>query len=149
TVPPGSVAAPGGPLVGEPDRSAPPTAGGASGPAGLGAGSSTGAGPPTGARSAGGRAFAPVVVYNNSRLAGLGARAAAVVRAAGFEVKLVSGLPARVSVTTVYYDPPDQAAAQTLIGLVPGIARALPRPSWLLRTGTLILVVTRDFPVDP
>jgi hypothetical protein len=93
--------------------------------------------------------FAPVSVYNNSRIQGLGSQAAKKVRAAGFEVKRVTGVFGQWAKTTVYYDPPQQAAAQTLIGLVPGIERALPRPRWLLRTNTLILIVTRDFPVDP
>jgi LytR cell envelope-related transcriptional attenuator len=108
--------------------------------------------PPAGASparpSAGSLPFAPVDVYNNSHIEGLAAAAAKQVRAAGFVVKTISGVPGMWSETTVYYDPPDAKAAQTLILLVPGVRRALPRPSWLLRTNTLILVVTKDFPLN-
>jgi hypothetical protein len=90
--------------------------------------------------------FAPVVIYNNSSIAGLAASAADRVRTAGFDVKQVSGIRGRWPETTVYYDPPQETAAKYLASRVPGIERVQQRPSYVLRTGTLILIVTKDFP---
>lgn len=92
--------------------------------------------------------FAPVVVYNNSEIEGLAAAAANRVRAAGFDVKRVSGIRGRWPETTVYYDPPQEAAAKSLAARVSGIGRVEQRPSYVLKTGTLILIVTKSFPTD-
>ncbi len=102
--------------------------------------------PPVAARPAPRGVFAPVNVYNNSEIKGLAATAADRVRAAGFDVKSVTGIRGRWPETTVYYDPPQEAAAKSLAARVSGIGRVQQRPSYVLRTGTLILIVTKDFP---
>ncbi len=89
---------------------------------------------------------AAVTVLNDSRITGLAARAAARLRAAGWPVAGIGNLPAMVPETTVYYDPGQRLAALALVQAGLGVRRAQPRGSWLARTGTLILVVTRDFP---
>lgn len=88
---------------------------------------------------------APVYVYNNSTIAGLAATAADRVRAVGFQVKDTNGIRGRWPETTVYYDPPNEAAAHNLANRLGGVGRVEQRPSYVARTGTLILIVTKDF----
>ncbi|MEX5634305.1 LytR C-terminal domain-containing protein [Parafrankia sp. FMc2] len=95
------------------------------------------------------RVFAPVVVLNNSRVAGLADDAADRVEAAGFRVERVGNYLSRynVPVSTVFYDPEDADAARTLLETVPGVERMVPREETrIIETDTLILVITRDFP---
>lgn len=86
-----------------------------------------------------------LVVLNASRVQGLAARAATRLRSAGYPVRHTGNLRARVATSTVYYDPAQAAQAKALVGAGLGIARAEPRPQWVLGTGTLIVVVTRDY----
>ncbi|WP_020572848.1 LytR C-terminal domain-containing protein [Parafrankia discariae] len=97
------------------------------------------------------KVFAPVVVLNNSRIAGLADSAADRVEAAGFRVERVGNYLSQynVPVSTVFYDPEDADAARTLLETVPGVGRMVPRAETrIIETDTLILVVTRDFPTD-
>jgi hypothetical protein len=95
--------------------------------------------------------FTTVTIYNDSRVQGLAQAAVAPVEAAGFTVDRVTGYYSRydVPVTTVFYDPEDEAAARTMLDTVAGVERMIPRSDTDIReTGTLILVVTKDFPVE-
>ena len=86
-----------------------------------------------------------MTVLNNSRVSGLGARAAAQVRAAGFTVAEVGNFTGRIPVTTLYFAVGQQAAAQRVAADVGGIDRVEARFAGLPGSG-LTLVVTRDFP---
>jgi hypothetical protein len=97
------------------------------------------------------RVFTTVTIFNDSRIQGLAEAAVVPVEAAGFTVDRVAGYYSRydVPVTTVFYDPEDEAAARTMLDTVDGVERMIPRSETsILETGTLILVVTKDFPVD-
>lgn len=85
-----------------------------------------------------------VTVLNQTGVKGLGATQASRLAAAGWQVRRVTDVRARVSMTTVYYDQSQAVAARGLVATVPTVRRALPRPRWLLRTGGLIVVVARD-----
>jgi hypothetical protein len=98
------------------------------------------------------RVFAPVVIFNDSRISRLADAAVAPVEAAGFRVERVGNYNSTYNVpaTTVFYDAGDEAAARTMLATVPGVQRMVPRSQTrILQTGTLILVVTRDFPTEP
>jgi hypothetical protein len=109
--------------------------------------SSTSARPGSGATTAK-PVLAQVAVYNNSKIEGQADAAAARLRAAGYNVVKTGSVFGLWPTTTVYYDPPDKAAAEWMAAHVEGVRQAKPRPSYLARTGTLILVVTKDFPTD-
>lgn len=101
--------------------------------------------PPTSPRTPVVAAGAPsVTVLNQTGVKGLGATQASRLAAAGWQVRRVTDVRARVSMTTVYYDQSQAVAARGLVATVPTVRRALPRPRWLLRTGGLIVVVARD-----
>jgi len=105
------------------------------------------AGAPAAAPAATSAPAAPVssvTVLNATSIRGLAARQAGVIEAAGWPVRRVTGVRARVGATTVYYDPAQRSQATALVSAVPSITRALPRPRWLLPTGGLIVVVARD-----
>jgi hypothetical protein len=86
----------------------------------------------------------PVTVLNNSRRTGLADRAAARFRAAGWPVAKTGNFRGRIPVTTVYYEPGQQAAAQEFARRFDGIARVRPRFATLPARG-LVLVVTREY----
>ncbi|MHB8342298.1 MAG: LytR C-terminal domain-containing protein [Mycobacteriales bacterium] len=88
---------------------------------------------------------APVVVLNDTSITGLAARVAARLRAAGWVVPWIGNLADRVPETTVYYDADQRRAGEVLLRAGLGVRAALPRQPWLASTGTLILVVTRDY----
>jgi hypothetical protein len=92
--------------------------------------------------------IATVVIYNNSKIDGLAEAARTRLVAAGYQVQKVGSVFGLWPTTTVYYDPPQRAAAESLVAHVSGVRQAKPRPSYLAKTGTLILVVTKDFPTD-
>ena len=122
--------------------SAPPAA--AAAPAGTPA---PGRSASSGAASLGAAAVPPgapsVTVLNQTGIRGLGAAQATRITSAGWTVRRVTDVRARVQETTVYYESGQQAAAQVLLRTVPTVRRAQPHPSWLLRTGGLIVVVAR------
>jgi hypothetical protein len=93
--------------------------------------------------------LAPLTVLNNSLEPGLGERAAARFRAAGWPVVLIGNFAGRIPTTTVYYTPGDgaqQRAANTLATRFPGIHRVLPRYEGLPPTPPgLVVVITRDW----
>lgn len=87
-----------------------------------------------------------VTVLNNSTVTGLGARAAARVRAAGWTVTRVGNFTGRIPTTTVYYRPGtnEEAPARLLASDVG--ARVEPRFDGLPRSAAgVVLVVTSDF----
>ncbi|HEX8001966.1 MAG TPA: LytR C-terminal domain-containing protein [Mycobacteriales bacterium] len=86
-----------------------------------------------------------LTVLNNSRISGLAARAARDFEAGGWRVAATGNLRGRTPRTTVYYDPGQQGAAAALRRQFPRIADARPRPAGLPGTGTLTVVVTRDY----
>jgi hypothetical protein len=83
-------------------------------------------------------------VLNNSRIDGLAARAAARFEAAGWPVAGTGNYRGRLSVTTVYHPPGQEAAAREFAARFPGVARVLPRTETLPGRG-LTVVLTRDF----
>lgn len=87
----------------------------------------------------------PLTVLNNSRIDGLAARAAASYRTAGWPVRAVASFRGLISVTTVYYEPGQQAAALLLQRAFPAIERVRPRFAGLPGTG-LTVVLTRAYP---
>ncbi|WP_462186153.1 MULTISPECIES: LytR C-terminal domain-containing protein [unclassified Frankia] len=96
------------------------------------------------------KATAPVVVLNNSRVAGLAEVAAKQVESAGFRVERVGNYQSiyNVPVTTVFYD--DDDAARALKEAMPGIESIVPQSKTrIVSTDALILVITRDFPARP
>lgn len=86
-----------------------------------------------------------MLVLNNSRIPGLAAKAASDLRRIGWPVAGTGNLTGRLSVTTVFYAPGQEAAARRLIARNGDIARMLPRPPGLPGSG-LTLVVTRYYP---
>lgn len=91
----------------------------------------------------------PLTVLNNSTIRGLGERAAAQARSAGWQVASVGNFAGVIPVSTVYYapgDPAAEAAARRLQADLPQVARVLPRYAGLPPTPTgVVLVVTRDW----
>lgn len=133
--PPGLPALPGG--------SAPP--GGSAAPAKHGASAAGSGATPGGAIAPGVPANAPsVTVLNETTTHGLAAAEAEKVRAVGWTVRRVTNINARLTQTTVYYDVSQEAAAKALVASVPSVKVALPRPSYVLSTGGLIVVVASD-----
>ena len=86
----------------------------------------------------------PVTVLNNSRRAGLAARASARFSDGGWPVALVGNFRGRIPVTTVYYDPGLEANAQAFASAFDGIVRVRPRFPTLPARG-VVVVVTREF----
>ena len=90
-------------------------------------------------------ARAPLTVLNHSRRTRLAARAADQFRDKGWTVVFVGNTRYDVTVTTVYYEPGQEAAAATIRREFPAVQRALPRPAGLDGDG-LTVVVTREYP---
>lgn len=86
----------------------------------------------------------PVVVLNNSRISGLADTAAAVFRAGGWPVARTGNFRGRIPVTTVYYEPGQQAVARAFAARFDGVVRVRPRFATLPARG-LVVVVTREF----
>ncbi|WP_250286038.1 LytR C-terminal domain-containing protein, partial [Frankia sp. CiP1_Cm_nod2] len=97
------------------------------------------------------RVFAPVVILNNSREPGLADAARARLEAAGFTVTRVGNYNAayNVAVPTVFYEPEQKAAAETLQELIPDVRAAAPKSAHFNSDDPLILVITKDFQIDP
>lgn len=89
-------------------------------------------------------AHPPLLVLNNSRITGLAARAAAQFAAGGWPIADTGNFTGRIPVTTVYYEPGQEAAARALAAQFPAIRRARERFVGLPGHG-LTVVVTRDF----
>ena len=89
-------------------------------------------------------ALPPVTVLNNSRIDLLAARAAARFEAAGWPVAATGNYRGRLSETTVFYGPGQEAAAREFAARFPGVARLQPRTATLPGSG-LTVVLTRDF----
>jgi hypothetical protein len=87
----------------------------------------------------------PLTVLNNSNVNQLAKRAAARFHAAGWPITLTGGFRGRISVTTVYYAPGQQASAFLLQKAFPAIQRVHPRFAGLPGSG-LTVVLTRDYP---
>jgi hypothetical protein len=88
-------------------------------------------------------AHEPVLVLNDSRVAGLAQRAAQRFTAAGWPVRDTGSLTGRIRTTTVYYAPGQQAEAEAFARAFPEVRRVLPRLATLPGAG-LTVVVTRD-----
>jgi hypothetical protein len=86
----------------------------------------------------------PVTVLNNSRRAGLAARAAATFEAGGWPVAQTGNFRGRIPVTTVYYDPGMEVSAQAFAETFDGVVRVRPRFATLPARG-VVVVVTREF----
>jgi hypothetical protein len=86
-----------------------------------------------------------LTVLNNSNRAGLAKRAAARFAAAGWPIKLTGGFRGRVTATTVYYAPGQQASALALQRAFPAIERVRPRFAGLPGSG-LTVVLIRSYP---
>lgn len=87
-----------------------------------------------------------LTVLNNSNRAGLAKRAAAGYAAAGWPIRITGSFRGRVSVTTVYYAPGQQASAVALQKAFPAIGRVRPRFVGLPGSG-LTVVLTRAYQV--
>ncbi|MEX2292067.1 MAG: LytR C-terminal domain-containing protein [Mycobacteriales bacterium] len=86
----------------------------------------------------------PVTVLNNSRRDGLAERGAARFRAGGWPVAATGNFRGRIPVTTVYYEPGQQASARAFAERFDGIARVRPRFATLPARG-LVVVLTREY----
>lgn len=86
-----------------------------------------------------------LVVYNAAGIANLAQQAAQRLTDAGYQVIRTRDLRSVLPDTTVFYDPGGATQAQTLVDAHLGVARALPRPRWLLPTGTLIVLLRPDY----
>lgn len=86
----------------------------------------------------------PLLVLNNSRINGLAADAAADFRAGGWTVRGTGNFRGRVAMTTVYYEPGQEATARRLMREFGKIRRMSPRFDGLPGSG-LTVVVTRDY----
>jgi hypothetical protein len=89
-------------------------------------------------------AVAPITVLNNSRIPLLAARAADRFSAAGWPVAATGNYRGRLSATTVFYGPGQEASARALAARFPGVERVQPRTATLPGSG-LTVVLTRDF----
>jgi hypothetical protein len=87
-----------------------------------------------------------LTVLNNSKVTGLAKKAAADFAARGWTVAGTGNLSGRLAVTTVFYPPGMLAAAVELRRAFPGIKDSAPRYAGLPGDGTLVVVVTRDYP---
>ncbi|AEH11678.1 MULTISPECIES: LytR C-terminal domain-containing protein [Protofrankia] len=97
------------------------------------------------------RVFAPVLILNNSREQGLADAARARLEAAGFTVTRVGNYNAtyNVAVPTVFYAPERKDAAETLQELIPDVRASAPKSAHFISDDPLILVITKDFQIDP
>jgi hypothetical protein len=86
----------------------------------------------------------PLLVLNDSRIAGLAARAARDFHAAGWPIAGTGNYAGQVPRTTVFYAPGQRAAARLLMSRFPAITRLLPRFRGLPGSG-LTVVVTRYY----
>lgn len=86
----------------------------------------------------------PLLVLNNSRVNGLATRAASDFRAGGWPVRGTGNFRGRVALTTVYYEPGQEASARRLMREFPKVRRMSPRFAGLPGRG-LTVVVTRDW----
>lgn len=86
----------------------------------------------------------PVIVLNNSRIAGLADIAAAVFRDGGWPVARTGNFRGRIPSTTVYYEAGQEAAARSFAARFDEVVRVRPRFATLPARG-LVVVVTRDF----
>lgn len=86
-----------------------------------------------------------LTVLNNSRVTGLAKKAAADFARAGWPTAATGNMTGRLAVTTVYYEPGQEAAAAALRAAFPDIRAAAPRYAALPGHG-LTVVVTRDYP---
>jgi hypothetical protein len=89
----------------------------------------------------------PLIVINDSMVAGAAARAATMFRGAGWTVTSVGNLRESLPSTTAYYDPAVPGAsdaANALKAAFPGIRRVAPRLS-VLPSGPVIVVLTPDW----
>ncbi|MCU1589227.1 MAG: hypothetical protein JWP11_483 [Frankiales bacterium] len=87
----------------------------------------------------------PLTVLNNSNVNQLAKRAAARYQAGGWPIKLTGAFRGRIPVTTVYYEPGQQASAVALQKQFPAIERVRPRFAGLPGSG-LTVVLTRTYP---
>jgi hypothetical protein len=87
-----------------------------------------------------------LTVLNNSKVTGLAKKAAADFAAGGWTVAGTGNLAGRLAVTTVFYPPGMLAAAVELRRAFPAIKDGAPRYAGLPGEGTLVVVVTRDYP---
>ena len=85
-----------------------------------------------------------LLVLNNSRIDGLATRAADDFRAGGWPVRGTGNFRGRVAMTTVYYEPGQEASARRLMREFGKIRRMAPRFAGLPGHG-LTVVVTRDY----
>jgi hypothetical protein len=85
----------------------------------------------------------PVTVLNNSRREGLADLAAARFRAGGWPVAATGNFRGKIPVTTVYYEPGQEAVARAFADRFDGV-RVRPRYARLPVRG-LVVVVTREF----
>lgn len=101
---------------------------------------------PTATASASPAARLALTVLNNSKVTGLAKKAAADFAARGWTVAGTGNLSGRLAVTTVFYPPGMLAAAVELRRAFPVIKDSAPRYAGLPGEGTLVVVVTRDYP---
>jgi ribulose-5-phosphate 4-epimerase/fuculose-1-phosphate aldolase len=87
-----------------------------------------------------------LTVLNNSKVTGLAKKAAADFAAKGWTIAGTGNLSGRLSRTTVYYPAGMLAAAVELRRAFPAVADSAPRYAGLPGDGTLVVVVTRDYP---
>ncbi|HEV7207767.1 MAG TPA: LytR C-terminal domain-containing protein [Mycobacteriales bacterium] len=85
------------------------------------------------------------MVYDSSGIRGLTARAAQQFNAAGYDVRFTDDIRDSITATTAYFDPPQRAIADALVAAHLGVVRAVPRPRFLLPTGTVIVVLASDY----
>jgi hypothetical protein len=89
--------------------------------------------------------MAVVQVLNNSRITGLAHEVAAQVEARGWRIGIIGNMQGALPVTTVFYSPGDEAAAQHLAREFPSIQSIQPNAvAHLTQTG-ITLVLTRDW----
>jgi hypothetical protein len=89
----------------------------------------------------------PLVVLNNSTIAGLAAQAQQQFEAAGWQVSSIGNLVNDIISTCAYYDPsvPNAKAAATVLRHeFPGIKRVRPKFSGL-PAGPIVVVLTSDY----
>ncbi|MDT4908494.1 MAG: hypothetical protein QOI69_1735 [Pseudonocardiales bacterium] len=89
----------------------------------------------------------PLVVLNNTKVAGLAAQAKARFESGGWTVTSTGNLVNNIASTCAYYDPAvagAQAAAQALQTQFPTIKRVMPKFAEL-PTGPVVVVLTSDY----
>ena len=85
-----------------------------------------------------------ITVLNNSKVSGLADRAAKRFKAGGWPIRDTGNFTGKVTDTTVYYAPGQQASAERLQQSFSGLVRVRPRFATLPGTG-LTVVLTRDY----